>query len=133
MKNESPTPELPRVSRERALEIESETLAAAGAVVRVDLRACETKAEALAAVGRAFAFPSWFGLNWDALADCLRDLEFDGIEARLVLVEGLERWRARSESEVETLLEILLEAVDDFARVGLVLRVLLVESPPNGA
>jgi len=133
MKNQSTTPELPRVSRERALEIESETLAAAGAVVRVDLRACETKAEALAAVGRAFDFPSWFGLNWDALADCLRDLDFESIEARLVLVYGLERWRARSESEVETFLEILLEAVDDFARIGRVLRVVLVESPPNGA
>lgn len=33
-----------------------------------------TKAEALAAIGKALAFPSYYGKNLDALWDCLSDL-----------------------------------------------------------
>ena len=34
----------------------------------------DTKAGFLAAAGRALAFPDWYGQNFDALADCLRDV-----------------------------------------------------------
>jgi hypothetical protein len=33
------------------------------------------KAEILAAIAKALRFPDWFGGNWDALEDCLSDLE----------------------------------------------------------
>lgn len=32
------------------------------------------KDEMLDQIGRALAFPEWFGHNWDALADCLLDM-----------------------------------------------------------
>jgi RNAse (barnase) inhibitor barstar len=38
----------------------------------------QDKGGLLAEVGRALAFPDWFGQNFDALADCLTDLSGPG-------------------------------------------------------
>lgn len=40
----------------------------------IDGRACRTRAAFLVAAARVLDFPEYFGHNWDALADCLRDL-----------------------------------------------------------
>jgi RNAse (barnase) inhibitor barstar len=40
----------------------------------IDGRACRARAAFLAEAARALDFPAYFGHNWDALADCLRDL-----------------------------------------------------------
>jgi len=39
-----------------------------------DGRADETRADVLAGLGAALAFPAYYGQNLDALADCLRDV-----------------------------------------------------------
>lgn len=39
----------------------------------VDGRASRTRAAFFKEVARALAFPAYFGHNWDALVDCLRD------------------------------------------------------------
>ncbi|HEX7325530.1 MAG TPA: barstar family protein [Rhodanobacteraceae bacterium] len=51
------------------------TAHAAGCCVRrVDIAGCTGKPELLHRIAAALAFPADFGQNWDALADCLRDL-----------------------------------------------------------
>ena len=40
----------------------------------VDGRACRTRAAFFTEAARVLDFPGYFGHNWDALADCLRDL-----------------------------------------------------------
>jgi hypothetical protein len=40
----------------------------------IDGRTCRTRAAFLAEAARVLDFPAYFGHNWDALADCLRDL-----------------------------------------------------------
>lgn len=40
----------------------------------VDGRACRTRAPFFAEVARVLDFPDYFGHNWDALVDCLRDV-----------------------------------------------------------
>jgi RNAse (barnase) inhibitor barstar len=44
--------------------------------VTVDLAGCTGKDELLRRLADAFAFPDYFGSNWDALEECLADLEW---------------------------------------------------------
>lgn len=47
-----------------------------GHVAGLDAR---TKGEVLRALGETFAFPDWYGQNFDALADCLTDVGSTGV------------------------------------------------------
>lgn len=46
----------------------------------------DTKAEFLERIATALDLPDWFGRNYDALADCLRDLDGTGL---VLLLDGL--------------------------------------------
>ena len=52
----------------------------------VDGLAAQTKEEFLRAVGEALDFPAWYGRNFDALADCLTDV--DGGDGTVLLWDG---------------------------------------------
>ncbi|MFI5764344.1 barstar family protein [Streptomyces sp. NPDC051563] len=120
--------------------------AAGWATVRLDLDGVRSKAELMRRCGAALEVPEYFGGNWDALADALRDLSWlPAAPGRLLVVTS---WRAYAEArpaDWETLSEILEEAVD-FWRAGSgsgdgsgdegdgpVLTVLLAESGPGPA
>ncbi len=45
-------------------------------VATADLATCRDKHDLLERLARALHFPDWFGHNWDALADCLLDLDW---------------------------------------------------------
>lgn len=47
-----------------------------GFVAGVDGSAVQSRAELLDSIGAALEFPDYFGRNWDALDDCLRDLSW---------------------------------------------------------
>ena len=47
-------------------------------VREVALGATPTREELLSAIAEALVLPEYFGHNWDALEECLQDLEFDG-------------------------------------------------------
>ncbi|MEU2394088.1 barstar family protein [Streptomyces sp. NPDC007369] len=85
--------------------------AAGWAVVRLDLDGVRTKARLMDVCAEAFGLPEWFGRNWDALADCLRDPAWlPGGPGRLVVVTG---WRGLGEAlpgDWEVLREVLEEA-----------------------
>lgn len=62
-------------------------------VWRVDVSKIDSRADLFDAIGRALSFPSYYGHNWDALEECLRDFEegkgwliiFDNAERLLIL------------------------------------------------
>ena len=58
-----------------------------------------TKAEFLAAVGRALDLPDWYGENFDALADCLHDIGA-GTDGVLLLWDG---WSTRARPDANAL------------------------------
>ena len=62
-------------------EIDLDTLDAAAhdeghLVRRISLTGCRDKHDLLQRIATSLAFPKTFGANWDALADCLGDLEW---------------------------------------------------------
>ncbi|WP_329387875.1 barstar family protein [Streptomyces sp. NBC_01351] len=102
--------------------------------VRMDLDGVRTKAELMRRVADALRLPEWFGGNWDALADCLRDLSWLPVVAgRLVCVTSWREFAAARPADWETFQEILEEAVD-FWRAeedAAAFVVLLAESGPG--
>lgn len=89
------------------------------ACLRVSLDGCQDKAELLQLLATAFAFPDWFGHNWDALADCLGDLEWLPTHGYVLLLEHAASFRAAHPEDFDTLLDILRDASRQWAADGL--------------
>jgi RNAse (barnase) inhibitor barstar len=72
-----------------------------------------SKAEFMAAVAQAMQFPGYFGRNWDALEDSLRDLAW--LPARsgyLVLYDAAGKFARQQPDEFAVALDVLRSAVD---------------------
>ena len=106
---------MPQVAREplvRAAE-------ANGFVVfRVDLAAARDKDSLLTAIGRAMAFPEWYGHNFDALSDCLADLGWRPAEGYLVLLEHCDGIHGRAEEDFITTLQVFEQAANEWREQG---------------
>ncbi|MEV7523073.1 barstar family protein [Streptomyces sp. NPDC091371] len=103
--------------------------------VLLDLDGVQTKAELMRRVDAALRLPEWFGGNWDALADCLRDLSWLPDAGRLVAVTSWRGYADARPADWETFSEILEEAVE-FWRAeedAPPFAVLLAESGPGPA
>jgi RNAse (barnase) inhibitor barstar len=93
----------------------------AGAVLlrEVDGRECASKAALLRALATALDAPAHFGGNWDALADCLRDLGWLPPAGGYALVLAhAEHVLAAEPSERATLLSVLELAGEHWAAAG---------------
>jgi RNAse (barnase) inhibitor barstar len=77
------------------------------AVRRIDGRKCGTKAVLLAEMARAFDFPAHFGQNWDALEDCLTDLEWLPAVGYVLVITFADRLLPGPPDEYATLVSIL--------------------------
>jgi hypothetical protein len=78
-------------------------------VREIALSATPTKDELLAAIGEALVLPDYFGQNWDALEECLHDLEFDGELLVLVVRHAALLWQ-RMPRDLSTLVDTWLAA-----------------------
>lgn len=58
-------------------------------------------------LGKRCGFPEWYGGNFDALHDCLTDLNWQDTGATVLLFSGVDGLRAASPEAWETLLEVL--------------------------
>ncbi|MFI7491414.1 barstar family protein [Micromonospora echinaurantiaca] len=63
----------------------------------------------------ALLFPGYFGWNWDALSDCLRDLSWLPADGYLIVVENAPRLLSSSAGDQHTLFRILSKAVHHWA------------------
>jgi RNAse (barnase) inhibitor barstar len=61
----------------------------------------------------ALSFPDYFGMNWDALSDCLRDLEWVKEQQVIIVHKYLPKLK---EKDLSIYLKILHEAVEDWAQ-----------------
>ena len=71
---------------------------------------CKTPTNLFAEFARALAFPDYFGHNWDALEECLADLEWLPAKGYILLITDAGCVLPDDEEEYETFLEILRDA-----------------------
>ncbi|MBI3807582.1 MAG: barstar family protein [Nitrospirae bacterium] len=71
---------------------------------------CQTTAGLLTECARALGFPDYFGHNWDALEECLTDLEWLPAKGYILLITDAAQVLSNDETEYETFLEILRDA-----------------------
>ena len=93
--------------------------------VEIDCSGVRDKKGVLAAIGRAFGFPDWYGANLDALYDCLTDLPDNRAVAGYVV--ALLKLPYSQEFDVEqrdALIDVFRDAADAYADQGIALRVL---------
>ena len=83
---------------------------------RIDLRDCRSKATLLLRMAIALDFPTGGGRNWDALSDRLRDLGWLPAAGYTLLFQDAADLRDADEASFNTLLDLLDEAVHDWAQ-----------------
>ncbi len=83
----------------------------------ISLRGINGKRGVLGAFSGAMDFPSGFGANWDALADCLQDLSWSPGCHLLLLQEGAE-FAETAVGECRMLLDILASLADFWRQQG---------------
>lgn len=93
-----------------------EIAAAAGAAdlvcLRIDIGHAHDKADFLEHIAKAMGFPQWFGRNWDALADCLKDLSWLPGKGWVVVLEKSKHFGAGHRHEFEQAMELMAEIAD---------------------
>jgi RNAse (barnase) inhibitor barstar len=73
-------------------------------------RQCKTPAHLFAEFAQALEFPDYFGHNWDALEECLADLEWLPAKGYILLITEASHVLPADEEEFQTFLEILRDA-----------------------
>jgi len=71
---------------------------------------CQSTTGLLTEFARALDFPDYFGHNWDALEECLADLEWLPAKGYVLLITDAAQTLPDDEEEYETFLEILRDA-----------------------
>jgi RNAse (barnase) inhibitor barstar len=74
---------------------------------RIDGSRCRTKAALLKELARVLAFPAHFGRNWDALEDCLTDLDWLPADGYLLWFARADALLAGREADYATLVDLL--------------------------
>ena len=92
-----------------ATEEAAEALRADAAAYIREIAPEPTKEELLAAMSDALVLPDYFGQNWDALEECLHDLEYDGDMLVLLIRRAALLWQ-RMPRDMSTLVDTWLAA-----------------------
>ena len=91
----------------------------------------EDRTAFLAAADEAFALPEWFGMNWDALEECLADLELEGAEGIVVLWTAWGTFAEAAPKDFAVALDVLASAVRGWTTDGVRGGVLLLGEGPD--
>jgi RNAse (barnase) inhibitor barstar len=99
------------------LAADSRALARAAAsaglmVVYADIGHAHDKEEFLVQLSKAMRFPEWFGGNWDALADCLKDLSWLQAKGWVVIFERSKHFCGGHGHEFKEAMQVMAEAAE---------------------
>ena len=95
------------------------------AFFHVESRNINRKDQLLKHVASALRFPNHFGDNWDALEECLTDLEWIDGEGYVIYFDHIDAFLEAHPDQFETLVEILRDSVTSWKEDGEAMVVLL--------
>jgi len=76
---------------------------------------CRTPAGLFGEFAQALRFPDYFGQNWDALEECLADLEWLPAKGYVLLFTAAEKILSEDEEDYATFLEVMSDAGEAWA------------------
>ena len=88
------------------------------AFFHVDGKNITRKEQLLNHAATAMHFPKTFGQNWDALEECLTDLEWVDGDGYVIYYDHIDGLLAAHPDQFETLVEILRDAVESWKEDG---------------
>jgi RNAse (barnase) inhibitor barstar len=91
-------------------EIARAAKAAKLSIVKLDLGAVQGKSEFLARLAKALKCPPYFGMNWDALNDCLTDLSWLDDNGRVVILINGKDFAAKNQNDFSTAIDVFQAA-----------------------
>jgi len=101
--------------------------------VHIDGSKIERKEQLLNALATALRLPASFGHNWDALEECLTDMEWEDASGYVIYYEHIEALQDAHPDQFDTLVEILRDAVASWKEDDTAMIVLLAGGkPPKG-
>jgi RNAse (barnase) inhibitor barstar len=106
-------------------EIQSAAKRAKFAFFHVEGRNIERKEQLLNHVATALRFPGHFGHNWDALEECLVDMEWADADGYVIYYDHIDGLLAAHPDQFETFVEICRDAVASWKEDGTAMLVLL--------
>jgi RNAse (barnase) inhibitor barstar len=105
--------------------VQSQAKKAGFAFFHVEGRNIARKEQLLRQFASALRFPEDFGHNWDALEECLTDLEWIDSKGYVLYYDHIDALLAADGDQFGTLVEILQDAVDSWKEDGTAFIVLL--------
>ncbi|MBI4499174.1 MAG: barstar family protein [Chloroflexi bacterium] len=78
----------------------------------------ETKEHLFTAIAKAMIFPEYFGGNWDALHECLRDMEWLPAKGYVLFFRNAEQFWRRVPLVAGTFVEIWLSSAEEWSCEG---------------
>jgi hypothetical protein len=92
---------------------------------RIDGREVVDKTSFLRQVAEAMDFPPYFGQNWDALDECITDLEWRPANGYVIFYDSVGAFAQNDPEQWQVALDILRSAVDHWQRTRTPMFVLL--------
>lgn len=114
---------LPRPLEAKSLQAAAKR--AGYAFFHLDGKNIERKEQLLNHVATVLQFPNHFGSNWDALEECLTDLEWVDGDGYLIYFDHIDRLLSAHPDQFATFVEIVRDAVESWKEDGEAMVVLL--------
>jgi hypothetical protein len=100
-------------------------------IANVDARPIRSDRDLFAALRDAFEFPSYFGMNWDAVYECLRDLSWLPDGGHVLLVANAPEVWGHAYSTAGRLVEAWLFSGEHWSRSGVAFHLLFCRGSPK--
>lgn len=92
----------------------------------IDGRNINNKADFLVKIADVMNFPDYFGKNWDALQDCITDLDWSADFQYLIVYDHWQNFANNHPKDWQILNDIFLEAIAHWQAQKISLNVLLI-------